>query len=251
MNIRLAQDFVKLDPNTHVYSDDLGNVYDSISKILKSITPPFPRDRIASAIAKRDGKKKEDILKEWDDKMYSSLVHGNKIHDSLEVYDKTGNVVDPYLNDMILGVNSIFNNYEETYSEARLFLKKYRIAGTADKPCYRGKNVMDIFDYKTNESQGIKYHNKYGKYLLNPLDHLEDCNYNKYSLQLSSYAYMIEKEFGFKVGMLKIIFIPPSNPVGWFQIPVPYMREEVKILFDWYRKSNPVKESVVSQSQWE
>lgn len=251
MNIRLAQDYVKLDPNTHIYTDDLGNAYTSISKIINSITPPFPRDKIASAIAKRDGKKKEDVLKSWNDKLDSSLVQGNKIHDALDAYNKTGNVVDPYLNDMILGVNSLFSNYKETYSEARLFLKDKRIAGTADKPCYRGNNVMDYFDYKTNESKGIQYENKYGKYLLDPVTHLEDCNYNKYSLQLSSYAYMGEKEFGFKAGMLKIIFIPPSNPNGWFQIPVPYMREEVKVLFEWYREKNPIKEVVLSKDQWE
>ena len=77
--------------------------------------------------------------------------------------------------------------------------------------------------------------------MLDPVSHLEDCNYNKYCLQLSSYAYLDEIEHGYHPGQLRIIFIPPTDTTKWNVIPVPYMRAEVKALFEWHVEQNNIK----------
>jgi len=100
---------------------------------------------------------------------------------------------------------------------------------------------MDFYDYKTNLSQGIRYDsigwNKnpikhYNRFMFSPLNHLEDCNYNKYAMQLSSYAYMAEITYGVKVGKLFIIFIWLDGTKYKYKfIPVPYMRMEAAAIF--------------------
>lgn len=250
--MRIDQNFLKFDESAHSYTDDYGNAYTSVSKLLGKIKEPFKRDIIANAVAKKRGISKGKVFAEWDEKKNSAIARGNVIHNALERYDKDGVIEDPSLENAILSINSHLSTYKETYSELKLYSQDHLIAGTADKPCYRGNNIMDISDYKTNESKGIEYESKYNKYLLDPLNHLEECNFNVYALQLGCYAYMIEKTWGYKIGKLSIIFIPPSNPAHWQLIPVPYMRSEVKILFDWHKETNNINPVMSNQdfSAW-
>jgi len=49
---------------------------------------------------------------------------------------------------------------------------------------------------------------------------------------------LVEEELGYKIGNLAIIFIPPTNPMNWKYIPIPYMKKEVEDLFTQHRLSN-------------
>jgi ATP-dependent exoDNAse (exonuclease V) beta subunit len=70
------------------------------------------------------------------------------------------------------------------------------LAGQSDCVEYfKTTNEIKISDFKTNESLKKP---SYGKKLLYPLNHLEANLINKYNLQLSGYAYLLEKR-GYKV----------------------------------------------------
>jgi hypothetical protein len=235
----LEKGFLTFDEGAHTYTDPNGEKYTSVSRLIQSITPPFPRDAISRSVAKRDGRTQDEVLKEWDDKMHSSIARGNVIHNALEEYDKFGSIVDESMESLIKGINSLFIGYTEKYSEEILFSKNHKIAGTADKVCYRGKRIFDVFDYKTNESKGIEFFSPYDKFLLEPFSHLEYCNYVIYSLQLSCYAYMINMaEYG--IGRLAIIYIPASSSNTYRVIPVPYMKLEAEALFNLHVKKNNI-----------
>lgn len=234
---------VQLEPISHKYFDKDGNEYLSVSKFISQFTPTFDKDRISAAYAAKNNLSQKDVLDQWDKKAQAAINHGNQIHNALERYEKTTVILpeDISLKPMILSVASEYSHYYRIYQEQVLFDKEAKIAGTSDKVLQissSSKSAFDIDDYKTNLSKGIQFYSDYNKYLLGPLSHLQDCNYNKYSIQLSIYAYMLEKAYNVKIRSLGIRFIPPHNILAHHRIPVPYMKAEVEAMFQ-YRINNP------------
>ena len=107
----------------------------------------------------------------------------------------------------------VFDFYTEKgyiiYSEIGAFLTNYLVSGTIDIFCYRPTDFV-ILDWKTNRD-GLKFESGYYKKdkstvpnqltnvwvkkkqnMLPPLSHLEDCNGEHYTMQLSLYALMAE-----------------------------------------------------------
>jgi len=107
----------------------------------------------------------------------------------------------------------VFDFYTERgytiYSEIGAFLMDYLISGTIDIFCYRPTDFI-ILDWKTNRD-GLKFEAGYYKkdkstvpnqltnewvhkkeMMLPPLSHLENCNGEHYTMQLSLYALMAE-----------------------------------------------------------
>ena len=213
--------------------------YSSVSKVISTVEPPFPAEVIARNIAKSQGVTKEEILEEWRQKRDSSTEIGNDVHRAMDQFSRNGICNDLYWNDTAKDIEKkLFSKYDVVDSEVVLHSDKFEIAGTADRLCYRNKHIIDIRDFKTNEVKGIVYADKYNKFMKGPLSHLENTNYNKYAIQLSCYGYLVEEELGYKIGNLALVFIPPTNPMDWQYIPVPYMRKEVEDLFIQHRLNN-------------
>lgn len=99
------------------------------------------------------------------------------------------------------------------YSEIAIFLPDYLVSGTIDILCIRDNDFV-ILDWKTNRD-GLKFESGYfkkdktiipnqltnewvktDKRMLPPLSHLEDCNGNHYTMQLSLYAIAVEMILG-------------------------------------------------------
>ena len=222
--------------------------YRRVSKILNMLKEPFDKEGVSLMMARsraRDGvtvkQAQEKILKEWDDIRDSSIDHGNNLHGICEEFFKFGKVVNGY-EKMIGTLQELIADYRHAESEKVIYYHKARIAGTTDLCCHRQsgkKSLVDYFDFKTNERNGIKFDsakrkdNKpvhYNRMLLPPVAHLEDCNYNTYSLQLSLYAYMDEMENGLRPGKLGILFLRKNQTIRYF--PVPYMRYEAEAIIN-------------------
>lgn len=122
------------------------------------------------------------------------------------------------------------------YPELKLWRHDWRIAGRADKPTIEtvfGKKYAHVEDYKTNKA--VKHNgwvNKDGteRMMLAPLQHLPDCEYTHYCLQLSIYQYLLEY-FGYLPGLRRLIHFP--HPIEGLGTPdpkveeLPYLRDEV------------------------
>jgi len=222
---------VKLEPVSHRYYHDNGDEYISVSALLKMIAEKF-EDTHAYARAT------PETRLEWKEKGRVAADHGTRIHNALELYSDSGQILkdNEDLVEIIKSVSAEYNEYHKNYNEVCLYNEKYRIAGTTDKICAisnRKDCEVDLADFKTNISNGIQYFNKYKKRLYPPFDHLQDCNYVKYSFQLSIYAYFFEELTGRKVRQLYIHFIAPDFKTHT-KIPVMYMKNDVKLLLDTY-----------------
>jgi hypothetical protein len=249
---------VTLEPIAHKYFDVHGQEYQSVSAFFKHFKKPFPENQSYFSARKElrieresfFGREltKEEIAKipeneilvrqqaliiKWAAKNKASTDIGTEIHNAIEDFLKTG-IVNPkwtFIPDM---VQQYFPEYRAMFPEECLYSKRFFLAGTSDLPVLRKgtTNVINIYDYKTNQAKGITYFSEYKNRLLGPLAHLEECSYIEYCLKMSIYAKMLE-EAGWQIGALWLIYIPPANPTGHFLIPVPYMKAEVELMFSW------------------
>lgn len=132
------------------------------------------------------------------------------------------------------------------YSELLVYNHTYEIAGQIDKAFIttRGnKRYISIDDFKTNRE--IKMDNKYDN-MKYPVDHLPDCNYVHYQLQLSLYAWMLE-QYGFQPDQLQFTWIKENkvyDDLGELQISfeeIPYhfnyMKKEVEDMLNHYHSN--------------
>lgn len=229
----------------HIYTHTIDGIrYKSVSKVIERYKNKFDTEKMSYLSARKKlrelGKepseeqiliKKAELKLEWKAKNDLACRVGGHVHDCLEVYGKSTKIKDPKLETMIRGIYSQYVEYKKIFSEQILYSEEDEVAGTADKVMLRPKtkNTIDIDDYKTNISQGIATSNKYGNFMLAPFSYLEDCNFIHYTLQLSIYAAMVEKQ-GYKIGRLRIVYIPPSNPLAFRFIPVPYMKFEASMM---------------------
>ena len=149
------------------------------------------------------------------------------------------------------------------YPEHMVYLKSAGICGQSDLvEVVNGK--VNIIDYKTNkEIKTEAFTNWEGitEKMLDPINHLDDCNFNHYALQLSIYMYIIlkhnpklkpgrifihhitfEQEGEDKYGYPIAAKDSDGNPIVKDVLPmaVPYLVDEVISILH-YIKDHPVK----------
>lgn len=238
-------DKVFLREEDHKYfHKDTGEEYTSFSKTLSKFKHQFDTKKMAPLSAVKRLKERgvsnptqkeidattEQIKGEWSKKGDDSRNWGTDVHKAIEIFFKYGKYTSGY-EEVIKSVCYLLRDYDNSYNEVIFYDEESRTAGTADKPAFRtsSRKVIDIFDYKTNTEKGICYSDPYGKWLKDDLQHLEQCNFNEYAIQLSTYALMAEK-WGFKVGRLGIIFLDAMDAGNNRIIPVNYLRNEAAAL---------------------
>jgi len=232
--------FISLSPDRHVYHDKNGNQYTSVSKLIGALMPVFQESIIAQAIAKRDNKTVEAVKAEWKQKKDLAVDHGNHIHKNIESYMKDHELLDQNMHPFLQKFSTEFSGYNLLKHEDISYSLIHLIAGMLDIKAYRSRKVMDIFDYKTNLSRGIQYFDKYGKYMTEPVSHLEACNYNEYALKMSVYALLIQITEGYKIGRMGLYFISDHHKGEWNYIPIPYMKTEAEAILTNHMETNKI-----------
>lgn len=232
-------DMVEFREDTHQYFTKFGDELESTTKVIGKVKTPFDREGISIRMARGSRAKQQEILAEWDAKKDSSIVRGNWIHDNLENYLLTGEY-DPRLDRVVSQMQPILKESYRYFPEALIYSIDHRMAGQSDLVVQRQKNqdpVFDFYDYKTNEAKGIEFDSidrrknpmkHYNRFMLHPLSHLEDCNFNHYALQLSIYAYMAQLTWNIRIGKLRILFIDKNLLLIPYQVP--YMMLEAAAL---------------------
>lgn len=151
-------------------------------------------------------KVQQGILDSWDEENRKSCERGTKIHSEIENSFYT-NPKD--ISVQKFGVGGKFEcrkNYSEldleygVYPEYLIYRESddgiLRIAGQVDLIIKSGNDIV-IVDHKTNkkidQKGGFDTSTKSTAKMKYPLNNLEDCNFYHYTLQLSTYAWMLQK----------------------------------------------------------
>ena len=213
------------EPHTYYIGD---KKMTSATQLISKFKQRFDSNYWSEKKAEERGITQEEILKEWKDKSEYSCEKGTLFHEYAENY--LNNKIFPYPEERvkrILGNNDVkedydkllilFNKfYEEAYSklipiksEVIVGDEELEICGMVDQLFWNSKSEeLQIWDWKTNKA--IKRNNKWQQFK-EPLSHLDVCEFNTYSLQLSLYRYIIEKNTNLKLGDSYIVWFNEKN----------------------------------------
>jgi len=192
--------YQSIDPNENID-------WVSVTKFINQFKVPFDADKQALKSGKNKkskwyGLKPTEIKELWSTESERSLELGNWYHDqresdflAIETIQRKGKdipIIKPIYNDDIKHAPDQ-SLTEGVYPEHFVYLKSIGICGQADR-VEVVDGFVDIIDYKTNKeikTESYKSWDGVSKKMLFPVDHLDDCNFNHYALQLSLYMYMI------------------------------------------------------------
>jgi len=98
--------------------------------------------------------------------------------------------------------------------------------------CHK-KDTFTVGDFKTNKK--FNFTSKYCESLLSPVEHLHNCEFNVYALQLSIYAYMYEKLTKKKCRGLVIFYLENGK---WVSVSCNYLKNDVIAILSDYKEKN-------------
>ena len=151
-------------------------------------------------------KAQQDILDEWDKNNREACERGTKIHSELENnFYKAGKNITLQK----FGIGGKFEcrkDYSDldlehgVYPEYLIYRESedgiLKIAGQVDLIIKNGNDII-IVDHKTNKKidlkSGFNTQTKSTAKMKYPLNNLDDCNFWHYTMQLSTYAWMLQK----------------------------------------------------------
>jgi ATP-dependent exoDNAse (exonuclease V) beta subunit len=189
---------------------DEGISWISVTTLVSNFKKPFDAKKVSEKVTKNKkskwyGIEPKIILEIWEAESERALTMGTYYHNqreadlcSLSSLSIEGTIVPIFV--PMQEHNGIKTAPSQkldpgVYPEHMVYLKSTGICGQSDLvEVVNGK--VNIIDYKTNkEIKKESYVNWEGQSekMLSPIDHLDDCNFNHYALQLSIYMYIILK----------------------------------------------------------
>jgi len=213
----------------------------STTSLVGQYQKPFETEIIATKYAKKNNIPVADVLKDWEHKRDSAATKGTHVHAYAEYLFQNKVYEDPQITEIDSKLLSFVNNFYEDVRNKLILIKAEMIVGDyglgvcgmIDKLFYNDKcNEIQIWDYKTNKD--IKDHSPYGNKLINGLEHLDDCEMSKFSLQLGIYKYIIERNTKISVGNCYICWLNADKNENYVTIPVWNLGAEVDfIMKEW------------------
>lgn len=222
------------EPHLYTYVEDDGSetpVGISVTTLVGEYEQPFNEDEIAKIKSFKTGIPKNDLIDMWHYERDFACCKGTHTHarneylwrnHTLYEYDKNKvieefgyDVVAPVWNKLTKICQSFYDKCKDTLIplglEQIVGSRDYDIAGAIDFLAYSKKlDAIIIIDYKTNKE--IKKTSYQNKTMLAPLNHILDCNYYHYCLQLAIYKVLLEHETNLKLSHKKwLVWINEGN----------------------------------------
>jgi ATP-dependent exoDNAse (exonuclease V) beta subunit len=198
-------------------------------------------------------REQQNILDEWDNENRKSCERGTKIHADLEnsfyvtkkdinlTKFEIGGKFECRKNYMVLDLeNGVYPEYliSRVSEDGKLC-----IAGQIDLLVKKGNKII-IADWKTNKEIKTKsFFNKKNNSSVKmkfPLNTLDDVNYWHYTLQLSTYAWMIQKlNPEFEIEDLVLVHFDHNDKMTVYHLP--YLKSEVIKMLNHFKKESSLK----------
>lgn len=218
---KLYDEKLKFYEKSHVYKvNDTPLI--SVTTFISSLFPPFNAKDIARFLAGLPHNKKAKrgvkyFLKEWKKRS----EHGTIVHNAIESFI---NGEEPFIekedteskNKYLQGLKyleSLSEGYER-HPEVKIYSESLGLAGTIDLLMIKGNSVR-LVDWKTNKKITEKSYKDTDKGVKEATKHLDNCKINTYGLQLMIYGYMLQKEYGYKVEDLELVWLTEKKFVTY------------------------------------
>ena len=216
--------------HTYTYGDA---IFTSVTTFLSRFHKRFDKEFMSKRTAQKENVTQEEILKRWKDKSDKACDLGTEVHLWIEnyingIYQKlpTDLEVISRINKFNVLYGEFLHKLEPIKCEQMIFSKDRLIAGMIDSLFLYKGNVF-IIDHKTNGKMTTDEDTKYNK-LLYPFSDYWENSLNKYSIQQSIYALILE-ELGIDVKAMYLLYIGPDKPGKLYKCLD--MRTELKEFF--------------------
>lgn len=230
----------------HIYTIDGDSNFMSVTTWNHSHFPKFDSDKIIRFMMKKEykpgdeyyGMSAKEIKEKWRKAGESSSKLGTKLHFDIECYYNNmprENETDEY--GYFLKFVEDHKELEAYRTEWMIWDKELRLAGSIDMIFKNKDGTYSIYDWK--RSKEILIRSKYGNFAETEcVNHLPDSNYWHYSLQLHTYKFILEKNYGITVKDLYLIRLHPNNVTKSYQkIKTADLEDEVRDLLSMRLKS--------------
>ena len=234
------------DSKKHEYFVDGKKINYSVTGIIENFFPKFDLEYWSNKKAKERiqieggklsseniSKVKNNILIEWEDNRKDAADKGTILHEKIEnFYNNIEDSIDaPEF--------TYFKNFIKKYPKLKPYKTEWRIfdcnlslAGSIDMVYEKDNGDLFLFDWK----RSTKIVNGAGHliesdfdYGFDELSHIADNSYNRYSLQLNLYKYIIESNYGRKISSMNILVLHPHFHT-FFHLQIPQLDKETKFL---------------------
>lgn len=174
----------------------------------------------------------EAIEKQWSDKGKDASAAGTAMHLAIEMFlNDAQDWIEPSVRET--PEFRYFLNFwkdhgadlEPYRTEWEVWSEDHLLCGSIDM-VFRRKSDGAFLIYDWKRSKEIKTSNGFSKGFP-PLDHLDDCNYWHYSLQLNIYRWILEKLYGLTVADMYLIICHPENK-NYKRMRLPRLDKEVE-----------------------
>lgn len=210
---------ISFNEEAHLYHYN-GQLCTSVTGVIGRYKEPFDTQKIATAYAVKRGLSVFDVIADWDEKKIAACDKGSHVHKYAELkfackhYKVDSTEMSETLHKCFKIIDSFYNDSKGKLIPIRSELvigdKKRRLCGMIDQLFYNVKaKEFQIWDYKTNKAITMK--NDYKKRMINELWHLDECEFNTYSLQLGLYKKIIEENTNIKIGSSYICWVNEVN----------------------------------------
>eukprot|EP00971_Amphidinium_carterae_P079459 1572305-Amphidinium_carterae.1 len=152
----------------------------------------------------------EEIKAYWQLKKLVSRNRGKSLHKSIERHWNGGvphEACSREFQQFLAFERDVLRRLEVLYSEAVVFHYGLLACGIVDLLCRDTAGRLVLLDWKIVPKMSLT--NPFRR-MKSPLEHLDDCNFNRYALQLNLYRYILESEYGEEVSRMRLVQLHPQ-----------------------------------------
>lgn len=244
VNKHPRDDHVQFDEGPHIYTVDGDSSFMSVTTWNHSHFGHFDADKIIDNMMKGKnwkpgykyyGMTKDEIKAMWDKNRDESAAAGTKMHYDIECYY---NLMDIKNDSTEYKWFLEFDDWvkRETNmipyrTEMIVWDKELKLCGSIDMMYENECGEIELYDWK--RCKEIKKSNWDNYAVTECIKHLPDSNFWHYALQLNTYKYMLEKNYGKKVNGMYLVCLHPNNKTkNYMKFKVPTLKKEIDDLMD-------------------
>ena len=211
---------ISFDEGPHIYTIDGDSDYMSVTSWNSTLFPKFDADSVISKMMDSPrwpqspyfGMTREEIKMKWKNDGNEASVAGTNMHYNIECFyngidvEDDGSLEWKYFREFNEAVGKNLTPYR---TEWMVWDKELRLAGSVDMLFENPDGTLQIYDWK--RSKKVVKENKWASAIVDCISHLPDANFWKYSLQLNTYKWILEKNYGKKISNMFLVWLHPNN----------------------------------------
>jgi ATP-dependent exoDNAse (exonuclease V) beta subunit len=245
LNHHKRDDHITFDEGPHIYTIDGDSGFTSVTTWVHSHFSHFDPDKVINNMFssgkindptyKYFGMTKDQIKKQWSGG--EAAQKGTDMHYDIECFYNNidvNNSTEEF--SYFINFKNDYNNLNAYRTEWLVYYEELRLAGSIDMVFKDENGDFWVYDWKrTGELSPESFKDKRATNSI--INNIPDCKYWHYALQLNIYRTILEENYHLKIKGMCLVRLHPDNVYkNYERIPVPFLNDEVQLLFNQRRQ---------------